>query len=415
MWGFSDMIIKIATKDLVPGMKVVDLDLPGQADPFLYAKEGVLRTRKEVDQVLVEGYLDAYIDTVAPESGDLEEEIEESIPPQEQASPYKNRLPPKVALEKELPAARALFDHSVHFARDALTGLCQGNELPLEAGNAIVDAIFNSITRNYNAWLGLVKLRRRDEYTYTHCINVCVLALLLSAQLGNDESITKKVGLAGLFHDIGKVFIPEEILNKNGPLTSEEFMVMKKHPELGCQYVKRYNLPDEIVSGIRDHHEKLNGKGYPRGLMGAEISETARLISIADIYDALTSRRVYKDPMLPHQALCLMYSMCGDELDEQLFAAFIHSQGIYPVGSVVELSSGWRGVVLQINPNKPLCPQVALIRSPLGHFRMGEVVDLSAQSQVKITKVMTPVEAGVDPALVFPGCNTPPIQQYVSS
>ena len=293
--------------------------------------------------------------------------------------------------------------------------LSSGKELPLESGYKIVDDIFDSITRNYNAILGLVKLRRRDEYTYTHCINVCVLASLLAVHVGHPPEVTKKIGLAGLFHDIGKAHIADEILNKKGRLTAEEFMIMKKHPELGLRHVKGSNLPEEIINGIYEHHEKLNGTGYPRGLKGDEISETARIISIVDIYDALTSRRVYKDPMLPHQALCLMYSMRGEELDERLLSYFIRSQGIYPVGSVVELSSGWRGVVIQINPEKPLAPQVALVRTPTGQLKPGEVVNLNEQPQIKVTRVMTPAEAGIDPSLVIPGSNTSPLQNYVSA
>ncbi|MBQ4132552.1 MAG: HD-GYP domain-containing protein [Desulfovibrionaceae bacterium] len=409
------MITKLATKDLAPGMRVVNLDLPWLANPFLYARDGVLASQEDIDRIILEGFLEVYVDTETPASGDVEEEIEEVIPHQKVEETFQDRLPPKVRLSEELPAARTLFDGSVRFARSLMLGLSKDKPIPVEEGARIVDDIFNSITRNCNALLGLVKLRRRDEYTYTHCINVCVLASLLSVQLGHKPSVTRKVGLAGLFHDIGKTHIPDAILNKSGPLSNEEFMVMKLHPELGLRHVQEQGLPPEVMSGISDHHEKLNGKGYPRGLKGDEISETARIITIVDIYDALTSRRVYKDPMLPHQALCLMYSMRGEELDERLLSHFIRTQGIYPVGSVVELSSGWRGVVTQICPEKPLAPQVTLVRSPLGRLKTGEVINLAEQSQVKITRVMTPGEAGVDPSLAIPGANSSTVQSYVSA
>jgi len=410
------MIQKISTKELKPGMQVVNLDLPWLSNPFLYAIEGGIETKEEIDKIIAEGFLEVYIETKTdPTKGgeDITEKISEEIP--ETRVIHKDKIPPRVTLEEELPAARSLYDDSVRFAHNTILDLRTSESLPLEEGGKIVDEILDSITRNYNALLGLIKLRSRDEYTYTHCINVCVLASLLAVQVGLDEETTKKIGLAGLFHDVGKAHIPDEILNKTDKLTDAEFEVMKKHPELGIKHLSGIELPEEIISGIRDHHEKINGKGYPRGLKGDEISQTARIISIVDVYDALTSRRVYKAPMLPHQALSLMYSMKGEEFDEVMVEHFIRSQGIYPVGSVVELSSGWRGVVVQINPEKPLFPQVALVRTPLGRNMYGEVIDLAKQSQVKITKVMTPAEAGVDPAVAIPGTITQATQQYVTS
>lgn len=410
------MIQKISTKELKPGMQIVNLDLPWLSNPFLYAIEGIIDNQEEIDRIISEGFLETYIDTKTDsgrEGESLTEKIEREIP--EIRREYKDEIPPTVPLEKELPAARSLYDDSVRFARNTILSLRSGEPLPLEQGGKIVDEILNSITRNYNALLGLIKLRSRDEYTYMHCINVCVLASLLAVQTGLDKESTKKIGIAGLFHDIGKASIPDAILNKTNKLTDKEFEVIKKHPELGVKYLNRTDLPEEIHSGILDHHEKINGTGYPRGLKGDEISQTARIISIVDVYDALTSRRVYKDPMLPHQALSLMYSMRGEEFDETILEHFIRSQGIYPVGSVVELSSGWRGVVVQINPERPLFPQVALVRTPLGKTLYGDTIDLAKQSQVKITKVMTPFEAGVEPSVAIPGSLILAGQQYSTS
>ncbi len=410
------MIQKISTKELKPGMQVVNLDLPWLSNPFIYAIEGVIGSKEEIDRIVSEGFLEAYIDTKADsikEGENLNEKLKREILETQRA--YKDKISPTVSLEKELPAARGLYDNSVRFAHNTILRLRNGNPLPLEEGGKVVDEILNSITRNYNALLGLIKLRSRDEYTYTHCINVCVLASLLAAQTGLDKESTKKIGLAGLFHDIGKANIPDTILNKKDKLTDKEFEVMKTHPELGIKHVNYIGLPEEILSGILDHHEKINGKGYPRGLKGDEISQTARIISIVDVYDALTSRRVYKDPMLPHQALSLMYSMRGEEFDETMLEHFIRSQGIYPVGSVVELSSGWRGIVVQINPERPLFPKVALVRTPLGQNVYGDTIDLAKQSQVKITKVMTPFEAGVEPSMAIPGSLILAGQQYATS
>lgn len=398
------MIQKISANELVPGMRVANPNFPWLSNPFLYTTEGVVATKGEIDQILANGFLEVYIEIStdpALAGKDVTEIIQEKIP--ETKIVRFDKANPTVLLEKELPVARALYDDSVRFAHNTILSLQNGQELPLEQGTKIVGEILDSITRNYNALLGIVKLRVCDEYTYTHCINVCTLSTLLSVQIGFEENAVKEVGLAGLFHDIGKANIPKSILNKKGKLTDAEFEVIKNHPDLGIQHVLHLNLPKEIISGIRDHHEKINGEGYPRGLKGKEISQTARIISIVDVYDALTSRRVYKKPMIAHQALSLMYSMKDKDFDGVLIEQFIRSQGIYPVGSVVKLSSGWSGVVVQINPEKPLFPKISLIRNPLGHnMYEKEIIDLSQQDQIKVIRVMTPSESGIDPTSAIP-------------
>ena len=402
------MVRKIPSHDLRPGMKVVDLDLPWLSNPFLYAEEGIIESQAKIDKIVAEGFLEVYIDTRYPkthEEGDTSAEVEASLP--EKLHSQHDKLPPQVPVEEELPVARLLYDDSVRFARKTIQNINNGEALPLQEAEKIVNDVLESITRNYNALLGLIKLRSRDEYTYTHSINVGVLAILLARQMDITEDETRKIGLAGLFHDIGKSRIPDEVLNSPRRLTPDEFDIMKKHPELGLTLVNLEKLSPEIVQGIVEHHEKYNGKGYPRGLKGEEISFVGRLLTVVDVYDALTSKRVYKDPMLPHQALSLMYTMRDEEFDANILEQFIRSQGIYPVGSVVELSSGWRGLVVQANPDKPLYPQVALLRTPSGKNLYGEVIDLAKQSQIKITKVMGANQAGIDPAMAIPGTMSP--------
>ena len=410
------MVRKISSHDLKPGMKVVDLDLPWLSNPFLYAEEGIIESQAKIDKIVDEGFLEVYIDTRYPKThgeGDTSAEIEASIPTKLHSQ--HDKLPPQVPVEQELPVARIFYDDSVRFARKTIQSISNGEALPLQEAEKIVNDVLESITRNYNALLGLIKLRSRDEYTYTHSINVGVLAILLARQMNITEEETRKIGLAGLFHDIGKSRIPDEVLNSPRRLTPDEFDIMKKHPELGLTLVNLEKLSPEIVQGIVEHHEKYNGKGYPRGLKGEEISFVGRLLTIVDVYDALTSKRVYKDPMLPHQALSLMYTMRDEEFDTNILEQFIRSQGIYPVGSVVELSSGWRGLVVQANPDKPLYPQVALLRTPSGNNVYGEVIDLAKQTQIKIIKVMGANQAGVDPAMAIPGTVASPLSGAIAS
>lgn len=399
------MLKKITIQELTPGMNVVNLNLPWLSNPFLYAEEGLIKSQEQIDDIIAKGFLEVYIDTAEDTANEGETPVEvQAALPSKRAYTHHDKIPPTTSIQEELPIARQLYDNSVRFAKTAMQKLSLGNELPMDEAEGLISNVMESVTRNYNALSGLIKLRTRDEYTYTHCINVAVLAIILARQMGLNQDETRKIGLAGLFHDVGKIHIPNKILNSPRNLTPEEFEIMKEHPMLGLKNLDKNKIYPEVVHGILEHHEKLNGSGYPQGLKGDEISLVGKLLSVVDVYDALTSRRVYKDPMLPHQALSLMYSMRGQEFDENILEHFIISQGIYPVGSVVELNTGWRGTVVQISTEHPLMPQVALLRSPSGQKNYsGEIVDLSKERSMKIVKVMGAVQAGVDPSMVLPG------------
>ena len=156
------------------------------------------------------------------------------------------------------------------------------------------------------------------------------------------------------------------------------------------------------MQGILEHHERFDGRGYPKGLKGEEISLVGRILGIVDTYDAMTSSRVFKDPMLPHKALSLIYSMRGESFQTEILEQFIRCQGVYPVGSIVELASGWRGVVVETNPGKPLSPKVVLLQDPTGRGIYGRVTDLAdAGSGDSIKQVLSAADAGINPAMAL--------------
>ena len=261
----------------------------------------------------------------------------------------------------------------------------------------------NSVSRNHNAFLGIVKLRVRDEYTYTHSVNVAVFTTLFARHLGFSADSARRLGVAGLFHDLGKSFIPDEILHSPKRLSEEQFAIMKQHPELGYRQIRNLEgIYPEVIQGILEHHERFDGKGYPKGLRGEQISLVGRIMGIVDTYDAMTSSRVFKEPMLAHKALSLMYSMRGDSFQSEILEQFIRCQGVYPVGSIVELESGWRGVVVETNPVKPLHPRVVLLQDPTGRGVYGQVADLAASDNVQnIKRVLSASESGINPAMAL--------------
>jgi len=222
----------------------------------------------------------------------------------------------------------------------------------------VVAELSAEVERNGPAILRILRLKNRDEYTYVHSVAVSALMMNFARTLGLDEAALPDIGLAGLLHDVGKIMIPNAILNKPGPLTEAEFAVMRAHPESGCDLLRTgSDMPAEAIDVCLHHHERVDGKGYPFGHKAEELSLTARMGAICDVYDALTSDRAYKDAWTPQHALGEMARWRG-QFDPALLASFMRSLGIFPVGTLVRVRDNALGVVAEENPLEPACPVV---------------------------------------------------------
>ena len=233
-----------------------------------------------------------------------------TLPDVEESDPQKDEPQEgeRVSIAEELRRMDALYGEALDYAHDFMNDVKEGKPFDFNDSKPLVSNLIDSVFRNESAAAAISKLKAFDEYTYTHCINVSILAVILGKKLGYSREELELVGMAGLFHDAGKSVIPNEILNKPGKLTDKEMNVMRTHPLRGYQVLKEQpDIPIEVLRGALEHHEKNDGSGYPRGLKGDEISEIARLLAVVDVYDALTSRRVYKDPMPPGKVLAMMY------------------------------------------------------------------------------------------------------------
>jgi HD-GYP domain-containing protein (c-di-GMP phosphodiesterase class II) len=214
------------------------------------------------------------------------------------------------------------------------------------------------------AFVSITRLKDFDNYTFTHSVNVSVLAIALGKRLGFSTQELNDLGFAGLMHDIGKMQIPEEILNKPGILTESEFDVMKQHSARGYQYLKTTRqLSDDILHAVRYHHEKSDGSGYPDGLHEAQIPKFAKIISIADVYDAITTARVYRKGMMPDEAIRRLFSWSGKHFNESLVRFFISVMGIYPAGTLVMLDTNELAIIIGPNKTDPVRPKVLVIAS----------------------------------------------------
>ncbi len=227
-----------------------------------------------------------------------------------------------------------------------------------------VETIVNTILKNKEMMLNMVDLKVFDDYTYFHSVNVAVLSIGLGTAMGLDKTDLCNLGFGALLHDIGKVFVPKKILHKPGPLTDSEFIEMKKHSFLGFEYLaSEYVGSAAAQAGILDHHEKFSGGGYPNNSKGEKISLYGRIISIADVYDALTSDRPYRKGLLPSEAI--EYIMGGTEklFDPDLVKVFIRKIAPYPVGTAVKLSNGLSGVVTDNFENFCMRPNIRIFKN----------------------------------------------------
>ncbi len=396
------MVVKIGVNDLTVGMYVVDTGLSWMEHPYLYSREGRIDSEKHLTALKKEGYAEAFID--AEKSG-LDNAMAKRLSGGALLteafagkSPRSPESAPGIAvpMERELPAAKKVYEDSLSFAKDFIHKAYLEKNVDVERSEEFVDDVISSVVRNREALTGLCKLRVYDEYTYTHSINVTVMATAFGQFLGLPEAELRPLGLAALFHDVGKANIPIEVLNKPGRLDAREFTVMKRHPLESYSILKdKGALKSQVLLAIVEHHEKYDGSGYPRGLRGEDISMFARIISLADVYDALTSDRVYRKGIPPSNALGIMYGMREKDFHPTMVERFIKCLGVYPVGSFVRLSDSRHGLVWSSNALAPLFPTVKAIFDGTLRPIPVEYVDLSVDTESGLPGLC--IEEAVDP------------------
>jgi putative nucleotidyltransferase with HDIG domain len=253
-----------------------------------------------------------------------------------------------------------------------------GHAIDADAASALVDEIFQSVQRNSNAMVSLSRLKRADDYTYVHSVAVAALMIALSRQLGLSEADTREAGLAGLMHDIGKAKIPDRILRKPDKLSDEEWVLMKTHPEMGHKILSEGAYGPIPMDVVLHHHEKVNGTGYPHRMAGGSISQFAKMASVCDVYDAVTSNRPYKSGWAPAEAIRKLAEWAPDHFDEKVFQAFVRTVGIFPVGTLVLLQCNRLGVVVEHNERALLKPKVKVFFSVTSQSRIApELIDLA--------------------------------------
>jgi putative nucleotidyltransferase with HDIG domain len=305
-------------------------------------------------------------------------------------TPKRERAP----LADELQHAARIRARSAAAMRRLFTEARLGNAIEPGACVTLVDDIVESLDRHPDALLSLLRLKSADEYTYLHSVAVCTLMVALGRQLRLSEAQCREAGMAGMFHDLGKAAMPQEILNKPGKLSTEEFDIIKQHPLRGYEMLLGgANVSEEVRDVCRHHHERVDGTGYPDGLAGEGISLLSRMGAVCDVYDAVTSDRPYKAGWDPAHALSQMATWKG-HFDAVVFQSFVKSVGIYPTGSLVRLSSGRLAVVLEQNSSALTKPRVKVFFSTKSGLPLEpRVLDLAASSATERIQAREPPEA----------------------
>ncbi|MCG0277189.1 MAG: HD-GYP domain-containing protein [Thermanaeromonas sp.] len=280
---------------------------------------------------------------------------------------------------------------------EGVKGEKRGNQAALiepERVREVVESIVQELLSRKGIMVNLADIRALDDYTFAHSVNVCILAVITGITLKYPRASLIQLGMGALLHDIGKILIPAEVLNKPGPLTPEEYNIVCRHAELGFEILSKQEGLGKIAPLVAwEHHERYNGSGYPRGLKGEDIHEFAAITAIVDEYDALTADRVYRKAYPAHEAYEMLAAAGNFRHDYRLVKAFLSNVAAYSVGTMVELNTGEVGIVLRTSPGQSHKPQVCLLYGREGKPLKAKIeIDLAQELDRWVVRVLPPQE-----------------------
>ncbi|TRY33434.1 HD-GYP domain-containing protein [Aliiglaciecola sp. M165] len=385
---------EITIDELKPGMYVQGI--VEQRGNMKIKSQGKVTKRAIISQLRKQGILKLLIDP----SKEFTPEAEEQDPTPEPEQPLSEEPPEeteeKVAFDEEISQAKKLHDQGKNIQKRMLNSVAKGLPVDLKMPKEFSEQLVGSIDRNPNALMCLTKIREKDSYLLEHSLNVAVLLARFAKYLDMEEEEVQELALAGFLHDIGKIKIPDNILHKPGRLTDFEMNIMRDHVYYGVVTLEEMGLPEHIVRTMAEHHERLDGYGYPDGLRGDEISLYGRMIAIVDTYDAITADRVYKAGMPSQKAMKILLGDSPKMYDMELVQKFVKCVGIYPVGSLIMLDNGHIGMVVKQNEELPTKPVVKIFYSSRNKAFL-PIKDVNLKTgQLKIDKGVTPSEFGLD-------------------
>lgn len=407
------MIKKIAIEQVQLGMYVHDLNCDWMDHGFM-RNRFLLKADKSLERIRNLGIREIYIDTdkgldvsLAPTASEVEEALEQGLAQVAETGSGEEHA---VSLAAERNQAKRIHNEAIGVVSSLMEDARLGQQIDLEQVNPLVTEMVGSIFRNQDALLALTRIRRVNRYTFEHSVNVAVLMVSFARTLEIERSLIHDIGLGALLHDIGKILVPPAILNKPGQLTDEEFAIMRGHVVHTHDILAKVpGIPPIALAVAAEHHERIDGTGYPERKTGAEISIYGQMASIADVYDAITTERVYHKGLEPHQALRKLLEWSNHHFDAHLVQQFIRCIGIYPVGTLVRLRSGLLGIVVETGRKGLFHPVVRVFmdakRRTYLTVRDVDLSRLNKGSEERIVSAESPAQWRVDPVKVlqFPG------------
>jgi HD-GYP domain-containing protein (c-di-GMP phosphodiesterase class II) len=404
---------KFDVRDLEMGMYISELDRPWVESPFLF--QGFELTSKDELAQLRQHCKYVYIDVelgldASPKRMNKDAAVRMRIISEQETRVNREvhalastpqiqdgRLVylDRVSFEREVPRAKKIEKQTRILLRTTLEEVHKGNNINVPLADKVVGNMVESVVRNPDALVCLSQLKDVSEYTALHSIRTCVLAVTFGRHLVLPKEELNLLGMGALLHDIGMAKLPQEILDKPGALSEEEFELMQKHIPWGLEVVEQSGgLPAEALEIIEQHHERHDGSGYAGNLKGDLIGYWAAIGAIVDVYDAITSKRMHSEPLSAEEALKRIYEWRHKDFRADLVEEFIKCMGIYPIGSLVELNTGAIGVVITINRARRLKPKVVLLltanKKPLSRKFVADLADNrhSEGKELKINRVL---------------------------
>ncbi|GAA0212651.1 cyclic di-GMP phosphodiesterase [Kangiella japonica] len=361
---------KVPTESIDIGMFVVELDRPWTDVPIAFQKFQIT-TEREL-KILQEYCKYVYIEIDAFLWEKKKQELSEYT--------SSSTLPENTPIHHELPRAFSTFQAAREFAIELFESAKLGLTVDIKHSKSVVNSCMISILSNANALFWLTRIKDRTQHTAEHSLRVSVLAIAFGKYLGFKKAELELLGLCGLLHDLGQTQIPNDIVNKPGPLNEAEYRVMQKHTILGHELVIHDSeIHAAIKDVIKNHHIHVNGNGYPKSQVQTPLSQYCKIISIIDAYDAMTSESPYKLSKSPREALKILFDQRDKQFDGALVEKFIKMLGIYPPGSLVRMTNGEIGIVTSTHRQHKLLPKVELVQNKDGKLKRSIIIDLRKQ------------------------------------
>ena len=376
---------------LQPGMYV--LAIASQTGAMEIAQTGLVTNRQQVDALIRRGVLTVRVDLARSKLPGIEQVVSPS--PSHNAGSAR----PAGSGEGRALKIRRLYQEARELQGKFIRHLKAGEPIDITPLAAVAEEMVDTMFTHGDAMLCLARIRAKDAYLMEHSMNVAILLANFGRYLGLERNVLKELTLGGLLHDVGKIMTPDEVLNKPGKLTDEEFGVMRQHVVHSYDILSNTaGITPTMLEVAANHHERLDGTGYPQRLKGEQLSLYTRMSGIVDVYDAVTADRVYKQGMQPTQAFRVLLKGINQHFDAELVTKFIKCMGVYPVGTLVQLSNQRLAVVMQRNEQQPLKPMVKVIyHATQRHYLEVQWLDLARNGgQESIESTVDPKEFGIN-------------------